>query len=181
VLLTVAALSFVAASRPTAIHSTAAVVARHDLSAGTTVAASDVSLAAFPDGLVPDGALDSIAAAVGTTLASGVRRGEVLTDLRTQPGYADSLAPGEVAAPIRLADGGVAAVLSVGQVVDVVASGSDHAARTLVSGARVIALPASSSMTDPLSGVLVVLAVPSELAATVVGASSQASLAVVLH
>jgi hypothetical protein len=45
----------------------------------------------------------------------------------------------------------------------------------------VIAVPDAVSSTDPLSGVLVVLAVPSQLAATVVGSNSQASLAVVLH
>lgn len=180
-LIAVAAVSLVTEGRPAPTHSVNAVVARHDLPAGATLTTSDVSLAAFPDRLAPDGALDSIAAAVGVTLTAGIRRGEVLTDLRTQSGYADSLAPGEAAAPIRLADGGVAAVLSVGQRVDVVASSTDENARTLVTGARVIALPDAPSGTDPLSGVLIVLAVPSQLAATVVGANSQASLAVVLH
>jgi pilus assembly protein CpaB len=180
-LLAVAAVSFLAAWRPSTTHTTTAVMARHDLPAGTTLAPSDLSVAAFPDALLPDGALRSVEAAVGTTLTAGIRRGEVLTDARTQVGYADSLAPGEAAAPLRLADGGVAAVLRVGQVVDVVASGSTTAVRTLVTEARVIAVPPASNSVDPLSGALVVLAVPADLAATVVGANADASLWVVLH
>jgi Flp pilus assembly protein CpaB len=180
-LLAVAAASFVAAERPPVTHTTSAVVARHDLPAGATLAASDLTVAAFPDALVPDGALRSVKAAVGATLTAAVRRGEVLTDVRAQAGYADSLAPGEAAAPLRLADGGVAAVLRVGERVDVVASGRNAASRTLVTSARVIAVPEASSSTDPLSGTLVVLAVPADLAAAVVGASADASLSVVLH
>jgi pilus assembly protein CpaB len=179
--LAVAATSLVAAWRPASTASTTVVVARHDLPAGTTLSASDLTGAEYPPALVPDGALPTIQDAVGATLTAAVRQGEVLTDLRAQSGFSNSLAPGEAAAPIRVADGGVAAVLRVGQVVDVVATGTNTAARTLVSGARVIAVPDAGARTDPLSGALIVLAVPSPVAASVVGANAQASLSVVLH
>ncbi len=156
-------------------------VARRDLVAGHVVSADDVTLRGIPSSAIPDGALRQVSLAVGATLTSDVRRGEVLTDARVAVGFSAGLAPGEVATPVRLADGGVAAVLSVGESVDLVATDRDGTSHAVVSGARVIAIPAQGGSMDPLSGVLIVLAVPAESADEVVATGTDRALSVVLR
>ena len=179
-LLAIAVVDLADALRPGGGPTVTAVVARHDLVAGQTITASDVELRAVPTGWLPDGTLHGTDLAVGATVTSDVRDGEVITDARVSSGFGRALASGEVAAPVRLADGGVVDVLSAGQVVDLVASRSDGTSRTIVTDARVIAVPGADPV-DPMSGVLVVLAVPAGVAAEVVGAGQGGALSVVLH
>jgi pilus assembly protein CpaB len=180
-LIAVSVVELVGALRPTDQARSEVTVARRDLVAGHVVGAGDVTLRGLPSSVLPDGALRYLSEAVGATLTSDVRRGEVLTDARVAVGFSSGLAPGEVATPVRLADGGVAAVLSVGASVDLVATDRDGTPQPVVSGARVIAIPDQGGSMDPLSGVLIVLAVPAESADDVVATGADRALSVVLH
>jgi pilus assembly protein CpaB len=99
------------------------VVAATDLPGGRALTGSDVRLAAVPVAAAPDGALSSTAEVAGRRLATPARRGEVLTDVRlVGPTLLAGQGGGMVAAPLRVADAGVLAVVRPGDVVDVVAA-----------------------------------------------------------
>jgi hypothetical protein len=90
------------------------VVAARDLAAGERLAADDVTTVVLPADAVPDGAVgaDGID---GARVASAVRRGEPVTDVRLAgSGTASALPPGQVAVPVRLAPE-TAPWLAVGQ------------------------------------------------------------------
>lgn len=103
------------------------VVAARDVPPGAVLAAGDLLLVRRPPGVLPAGAVVDPSAAVGRTLGSGMRSGEALTDARlVGPGLLAGRPPGEVAAPVRIADGEAAALLRAGDRVDVLlASGDD--------------------------------------------------------
>ena len=63
---------------------------------------------------------------------------------------------------------------------DIVATSPEGSSRTVASGVRVISVPATEAI-DPMSGVLVVFAVPTAVAADVVGAGQHGALSVVLY
>lgn len=159
--------------------------AAHDLPPGQTLAADDLSRVAFAPGTVPDGVVRVPGQVLGRTVAAGVRRGEAVTDttvLHPAPWAAE---PGRVAVPVRLADPGVAALLRVGDAVDLVAVSPDgvRAPEVVATDARVAALPALPT-TDPvaggtgLAGRLVVLDVEPEVAAKVAASGVSAYLTV---
>lgn len=102
------------------------VVAAQDLSAGTVVEASQLTLRRLPAEAIPDGTAKATAAVLGRTLAAPVRRGEALTDVRlTGSDLVRSIAadPEMVSVPLRLADPDVATLLHAGATVDVVTVG----------------------------------------------------------
>jgi Flp pilus assembly protein CpaB len=83
----------------------AVVVAARDLSPGTVVEASQLTMRLLPVDAIPDGATKAPAAVLGRTLAAPVRRGEILTDVRlTGPDLARSVLnnPEMVSVPLRL-------------------------------------------------------------------------------
>jgi len=180
VLLVIVAVDLGGALRPGRAAEASVVVVTHDLAAGHPIVRSDLAVRAVGAATLPDGTLTRVDEAVGTTLNASVRRGEILTDVRLSGGVGDRLAAGEVAAPVRLADGGLGSVLEVGQRVDIVATSPEGSSRTVASGVRVISVPATEAI-DPMSGVLVVFAVPTAVAADVVGAGQHGALSVVLY
>lgn len=96
-------------------------VAARDLPAGTTLRPGDLRPAVLPATAVPDGAIR--ARATGRILAGPMRRGEVVTDVRTVgsrllAGYG----PDVVATPIRPADPGTVRLVRPGDRVDVLSS-----------------------------------------------------------
>ena len=94
------------------------VVAAQDLSAGTVVEASQLTLRRLPAEAIPDGTAKATAAVLGRTLAAPVRRGEALTDVRlTGSDLVRSIAadPEMVSVPLRLADPDVATLLHAAQ------------------------------------------------------------------
>src|SRR5437763_8831520 len=120
------------ALRPAAAHDipgAQVVVTTHDLAAGATLAAGDLTVRAEPARLLPSAALTRVDAAVGRVLSSSVRAGEPLTDVRLL-GSADTTltahSPGAAAVPVRLADPGVAELLHPGTRVDVVTLDPDR-------------------------------------------------------
>jgi pilus assembly protein CpaB len=185
-------------------------VAAHDLPAGAGLRASDVTTARLPPRQVPAGAVTRLGEATGRTLAGPVRSGEPITDLRLLgpallAGYGDGKRL--VAAPVRIADAGTAALLRPGDRIDVLAGsgagppgvdvsgvdgadaraapGAGGAARVVASGARVVAVPrpprdGGGGAGTGGEGALVVLAVPRPVAARLAGAAAVSALAVTL-
>lgn len=167
------------------------IVAARDVAAGAVLGRDDVRLRRRPVTAVPAGALTALGAALGVPVASGVRRGEVLTDVRlVGPSALRGLGSGLVATPVRVADVQAAAVLRPGDVVDVLAAGTSPAAggpaRLVASAVRVLAVPH-----DPASGLsgasgaagdaLLLLATTSTTAARLAGAAVTDRLSVVVR
>jgi Flp pilus assembly protein CpaB len=157
------------------------VVAADDLSAGTRLGPDDLRVAKVAAGILPRGAAASSASFVGRTLAGPMRAGEVLTDQRIVAtsllaGFAD----GMVAAPLRIPDGEVASLLTVGDRVDVFAASGDvsTAAEQITSGAPVLAVPEPSEFSR--DSAVVVLAVSESVAARLAQAVATTQITVVL-
>ncbi|WP_435768446.1 SAF domain-containing protein [Nocardioides sp. SYSU DS0651] len=136
-------------------------VAARDLPAGEAITADDLAEARLPPGVVPRGLARE---PVGRLLAAPLRRGEPVTDVRlVGSGLAEAGTAGTVAVPVRLSDAGQAALLGVGDRIDLVAT--DPQARTsevVARGATVLAVPNGDRAADgALPGRLVVLALRS--------------------
>jgi Flp pilus assembly protein CpaB len=162
------------------------VVAAADLPAGTVLTTSDLSVTPLPPDVVPRGTTRAPDALVGRGLAGSVRAGEPLTDVRlVGAGLTALLAPDQVAAPVRLADLAVAALIRTGDKVDVLAIPPDGgAARVVAPDALVLAsgsAPASPSATapDPAAGLLLI-AVDQPTAALLAAAAASSTLTVTL-
>ena len=155
------------------------VVAARSLDAGRALEAGDLAVGRYPPGTAPAGVVAEPDLLVGRVLAGAVRAGEPLTDARlVGPGLTSLLPDGQVAAPVRLADLAVAALVRTGDLVDVLATGPDAAeAETLASGVRVLA--AGGSGDGPTAGLLLV-AVDTATAARLAAASTTATLTVSL-
>jgi pilus assembly protein CpaB len=113
-------------------------------------------------------------------LVGAARAGEPITDTRLAGPAASLGAPaGAAAVPVRLADSGAAALLVPGSTVDVVTVGGESGEPVvLATAAAVLAvLPPDS----PSSGRLVLVAMPSAIAARVAAASLTEQVAVTLR
>jgi pilus assembly protein CpaB len=98
------------------------VVAAADLPSGSALHAGDLTVREWPAELAPGGAVRAVPDADGRSLVGAVRAGEPITDARLA-GAVPVGGPDAAVVPVRLADAGVAAVLSPGSRVDVVAAG----------------------------------------------------------
>jgi pilus assembly protein CpaB len=160
-----------------------AVVAAQDLSPGTVVEASQLTVRRLPAQAVPDGAARSPAAVLGRTVAAPVRRGEALTDVRlTGPDLTQFISGNSelVSVPLRLADPGVAALLRAGTTVDVVTVGPQQGEPVVLArGARVLAVLESG--TTQRDGKLVLIALDPVAATRVAATSISQNLTVTVH
>jgi len=156
------------AARPAPAPTVALTVAAHDLSAGTMLTADDLATVRVPPGSRPAGAL---ADPVGAVLAAPLRRGEAVTDLRLVGPRLTEGHPGLTAVPVRLPDAAMAALLHVGDTVDLYATDpSDGHTTSVAPDVLVLALPAAddpvttsapgSGVTNAIGGRLVVVGVP---------------------
>lgn len=147
------------------------VVARHDLPAGSRVTASDLTTVGFRPGSQPTGLVED---PVGRVVAASLRQGEPVTDVRLVGAtLADGL-PGVTATPVRIPDAATAALLRVGDRVDVLAADPQGGpTQTLAESALVLALPGpvDDAVADALPGRLVVLGLDGAEVAAVAGAS----------
>jgi pilus assembly protein CpaB len=187
----------------------AVVVTTRAVAAGTVVQVGDVRLAARTPDELPDGVLDGTGSVVGRVASAPLTAGEVVTGGRVAgPSLLVGRPPGEVLAPVRVADPGAARLLRPGQRVDVlVAVEGAGAARTVTRGATVLAGPITwggaspsgggpsgdgpsgdgpsgggSVLDEPaVGGGLVLLAVPQTGAAALVQAGSAGPLSVILR
>lgn len=157
-------------------------VAAADLPAGTVLADGDVSVARWPPAVVPRGSVRDRASLLGRVLAGSVRAGEPLTDVRlVGPALTDLLPAGQVAAPVRLADLAVAALVHTGDRVDVLATAKDAArAHVEAAGALVLAVGAPSDASTGAAGGLLLIAVDGATAARLAAAATTATLTVTL-
>jgi len=169
--------------------SAAVLVAATDLVAGQPLSAEDVRMARYPSEGVPDGALSAPDQATGRTLAAPARRGEPLTDVRfLGPGLLAGADDGLVAAPVRVADPGIAGLVRAGDRVDVLAaetavgqgSVSVPAARSVARAVRVLAVPASDASGGFTEGGLVVVATTPAVAVDLARAAVTARLTLTL-
>lgn len=172
-----AGLSAVVPSPPTTVP---VLTAAADLPAGRVLSAHDLAVAAVPPALVPDGALVDAAALAGRLLAGPVRRGEPLTDVRLLgPAL---LPPGsDVAVPVRLAEPATAALVSAGDVVDVLSAAPDGgaAADVVATGLDVLAVPDLADAAG--EGALVVVAASRATAARLAAAAVTGRLSLMVH
>jgi Flp pilus assembly protein CpaB len=175
-------LAGVAAWRPDP-HSTSreVVVATRDLAPGITVTPDDVALSSRPAGTLPDGAVTTLDAAVGATLAGPSRRGEILTDARVLGSRLTGLSVGPNArtVPVHLADAAVLDLIRPGDVVDVLgAPSADSTARPrlLAVGAVVVLVSAAAG-----DGGVVLVALPAAAAHTLAAATLVQEVTLTIH
>jgi Flp pilus assembly protein CpaB len=175
-------LAGVAAWRPDP-HSTSrgVVVATRDLAPGITVTPDDVALSSRPAGTLPDGAVTTLDAAVGATLAGPSRRGEILTDARVLGSRLTGLSVGPNArtVPVHLADAAVLDLIRPGDVVDVLgAPSADSTARPrlLAVGAVVVLVSAAAG-----DGRVVLVALPAAAAHTLAAATLVQEVTLAIH
>lgn len=103
---------------------TTVIVAAADIAPGTTLAAGDLATRTYPAELVPEGALGSAAAAVGSTAAGHLSRGSPLTAAGLLAPDAGPAEPGRLRMPVTVTDEAAAATLQPGHRVRVFAAGA---------------------------------------------------------
>ncbi|RBQ13944.1 Flp pilus assembly protein CpaB [Spongiactinospora rosea] len=165
--------------------------AARDLRSGP-LAPGDLTPLALPAEAVPAGAIRPPASATGKILASPMRRGEPLTDVRlVGPALVAAHPPGIVAAPVRIADSDAAGLLAPGDTIDVLAAGPgwghDTAAtalpaQTVADDVRVITThkPPAGSSAGGSGGALIVLATTSAQAADLAAAQAGGHLSITI-
>jgi pilus assembly protein CpaB len=182
--------AFVLAARPApapgtppAAAAVAVTVAATDLPAGTVLTADHLAIARLPPEFAPAGAAGEPGPLVGRILAGAVRAAEPLTDARlVGPGLTALLPVDQVAAPVRLADLAVAALVRTGDRVDVLATLPGSSTADVVAAAAVVlaaAGPSSPDHADPADGLLLI-AVDDATAARLAAAATTATLTVSL-
>jgi pilus assembly protein CpaB len=161
------------------------VVAARDLAAGTELAAADLRIVSMPVGIVPSGSSPRMAGLIGRIAAGAIRRGETLTDARVVgPGLAVGLGPGESAAvPVRIADPDAAALVRIGDRVDVLGTpvapdGTQATAGETVTVATAVRVLAVLRSRDPSDGVVLVVGTGEAAARTLAGAAARHRLTV---
>jgi Flp pilus assembly protein CpaB len=146
--------------RPPAPEVQVVLAAARDLPAGTRLTGRDLRRIELARGTAPAGLATH---PVGRTLASPVRAGEPVTDVRLVGPALAAAYPGDAVMPVRLPDAGMAGLLSVGDVIDLVAADPQGTDAVLVAGdVRVVALPETDDevVAGGLPGRLVLVAVP---------------------
>jgi Flp pilus assembly protein CpaB len=163
--------------------------AARDLPPGQSLTPDDIEVVQRPAHLLPAGVLRAVPEAEGSTLLTGMRAGELLTDVRLAGQAAIGTLPdGQVATPVRIADPAAVRLLSPGDVIDVLAAGAPDGlggdARLVASAVRVMTVPRSArdawapSLGD---GALVLLATTPATAARLAGAAVTDRLSFVLR
>ncbi len=141
--------------------------AAHDLPAGHELVEGDLVLRGLPPDAVPEGVPRT---AVGETLASPVRAGEPITDVRLVGSGLAAAHPDLATLPVRLPDAGQAALLDPGDRIDLLATDPQAGgSRVVAAGALVLAVPRADpddAAAGSPTGALVVLGVaPTEVPA----------------
>ena len=152
---------------------------RTELHGGQALTASDLRTDELPASALPSGALTDVEAVVGRTLAGRVPAGQVLSETDLLGGRRAG-GTGRVIAPVRLADGDLTALLTDGDVVDVLAADEQSGQTRVVAGAvRVVAVPASARDPSSAGGGLVLVEVDRTTATALAKAAVGAQLSVI--
>jgi pilus assembly protein CpaB len=180
----VAVLATLEALSPEAAATVPVVVAAHEIAGGSTIAASDVEVLAFPGVVVPEGAIGDPSALVGSEVVVTVpaRRPLTRADLLDAAALAS---PGKMAVPVRFSDAGTVAILRVGSHIDVLGqSGQDAAVATIAQNLRVVAIPGSDAggvLGSSSAGGLVLVEADETQSAAILTAGSGGTLGYVLR
>jgi Flp pilus assembly protein CpaB len=155
------------------------VVSARELPPGTVLGTGDLTTVRYPRAASPAGVAADPHELVRRVLAGGVRAREPITDVRlVGPGVTALLPAGQVAAPVRLADLAVAALVRTGDRVDVLATAADAPSAAVVAdGALVVA---TSGTAEESGAGLLLLAVDDATAARLAAAATAATLTVTL-
>jgi pilus assembly protein CpaB len=183
-----AVLCTLAAASPSERVSVPVVVAAADLDGGRALVDGDLRIARYPLDLAPRDAVADPGVLTGRHLITAAGAGTPLTERSVVAPRGLQPGAGQALVPVRLDDPAVAALLRVGDRVDVVASPADDSpARVIAAGARVLALPGSQQSGGPFGtstdsrGPLVLLEVSSTEAGELVQAQTRHRLTVVLR
>lgn len=156
--------------------------AARDLTSGTVLARHDFTRSAFTPESVPTAAVHSLDSVLGRTLATPLGAGEPVTAAHLAGSERLAGYPGRSAVAVRIPDPDVAALLTPGQRVALVATdpqGGSSTAR-VVDDAVVLTVPrATGSDPGSLTGRLVVFAVPDERADDLASAATTRYLSVI--
>jgi pilus assembly protein CpaB len=169
--------------------STTIVVAARDIPAGQVLTAADLRTVDLPTAIAPSHAARSAATLLGRVAVGPMRRGEPVTDARiVGPGLTAGLAADEAAAvPVRLADPETAALVRVGDRIDVLGApidpdGTRPAATgdavAVASNVRVLAVLGGR---NELDGVVVVVAASQPVARRLAGGAGRHRLSVAVR
>lgn len=160
------------------------VVAAHDLAPGGALTQADLAIRRLPADDAPVGVFTNRAAVVGRVLASAVRAGEPLTDVRLIGPADTALTTGDPTAatvPVRLADPDVADLLRPGIRVDVVTLDPDQQSDpVLAENATVVAIR-DTAQSQGQPGRLVLVALPRQFATRLAAASLRQPVTVTLR
>ena len=170
-------------------QSVSAIIAVKDLPAGTQLADSDIAVREVAAGLMPTGAFHEVPAVRDKVLASSVRAGEALTDVRLIGPENIKITTGDpkaAAVPIKLADARVADLLQPGSRIDVIGKGADQrASPMLATDAIVLSIRQADGAQGGIGAMgrdrLIVVALPREKAAQVAAAALSEPLAITLR
>lgn len=165
-------------------------VAAHDLAAGAVVRASDLERRRFLPASVPDDPVADPRSVVGRTVTAPLTRGTPLTTSAVVGRPWRRALGGLSAVPVHLGDTAAAALLHVGDRVDVIGVDPQHpgSGSVIAPAALVLALPAAAGTTgepsgsgaDPLTtGTPVILGVAPDAAASVASLATTDYLTVV--
>lgn len=166
------------------------VVAARDLGPGTALAAEDVRVEKRSVITIPDGSRADPGVVVGLTLASPVRCGEVLTDVRLLgPRLAEATAgPDARIVPLNLADSALIDLVRPGDVVDILAASeaesrteSQADARMVATNAVVVLVSAKQKVQAAGNDRVVLVALPAGAANAVAGAALVQKITLTLH
>lgn len=165
------------------------VVSSADLPAGTVLTSRDLHTVPVPAAAVPPDSFTSPAQAAGRRLATPLKRNSPLMQTSlVGPGLLTGAPPGFVAVPVRPSDPVIVALLSPGQLVDVVLGNPDGQQMAgepavLASAAPVLWTAAGTESAWPGSsdtGAVVVLAAAPEQAAALAAASGSGQVHLIL-
>lgn len=160
--------------------------AARDLLPGVPLAAEDLTTVARPPAALPGGVLLAGADVLGRIPAGPVRAGEILTDVRlVGAALVDGLAAGLVAAPVRVADAALAALVRPGDRVDVLATpvsagGTGWATEVVGPDLMVVSVPEPVAAGAYTEGSLLVLATTPATAQALASAAVTSRLSITL-
>ncbi|MBY0441868.1 MAG: flagella basal body P-ring formation protein FlgA [Mycobacteriaceae bacterium] len=162
------------------------VVANHDLRPGAALTSTDIRIEKRLTTTLPDGSQENLKAVIGATLASPVRRGEVLTDVRLLSNRLAEFAvgPDSRTVPLHLADNALIDLVRPGDVVDVLTASTANAEvapKVVATNAVVILVSAKQQIQAADNDRVVLVALPARVANAVAGATLGQAVTLTLH
>jgi len=150
----------------------AVVVASRDVAAGSTVTDTDVKVVRMPRQAVPDGVLTQTQDAIGKVAGTGIRSGQILTDLTLVGG---ATTDGTVVLSVKLENPELASLAPPGTRVTLYATTS---AQPVASHVLVVAVPAAGSgnVLSGTSGTVLLVRVTAAEAGAITMAMSSSTL-----